>query len=59
MFSPVDKYRCENCGRVFLAANLVRTKCSENEVGAYLTDVCPKCIRKRPPRYGKLKKMEG
>ena len=52
-----DKYKCDNCGKVFFELELVRTKCSENMVGPYIQDVCPKCIRKRPPQYGRLVKV--
>ena len=54
----LDRYKCDSCGKVFYECQLVRTKCSENYVGSYIQRVCPKCITKRPPRYGRLKKMK-
>lgn len=42
--SPVDKFKCKRCGRVYLAVELKRTKCSENFVGSYLLDFCEDCF---------------
>ena len=53
----LDKYKCDSCGKIFYECQLVRTKCSENYVGRYIQDICPKCINKRPPRYGKLHRL--
>ena len=40
----MDIYKCKKCGERFLPCDLVRTKCSENECGAYMLTFCPKCF---------------
>ena len=47
----MDIYRCTKCKERFLPCDLVRTKCSENECGAYMLTFCPKC-------FGKIEKEQ-
>ena len=47
----MDIYKCKKCGERFLSCDLVRTKCSENECGAYMLTFCPKC-------FGKIEKEQ-
>ena len=51
-------YKCPRCGRKYLESELIRTKCSENEVGWEIIEYCPKCINKRKPKIVKLEKVE-
>ena len=47
----MDIYKCKKCGERFLSCDLVRTKCSENECGAFMLTFCPKC-------FGKIEKEQ-
>lgn len=40
------RYKCNQCDHVFWGVDLIRTKCSENMVGTYVTDYCPRCLRR-------------
>lgn len=40
-------YKCPACGTKYNDADLLVTKCSENFVGTYQIQYCPKCINKR------------
>ena len=51
-------YRCPRCGRKYLETELVKTKCSENEVGWEIVKLCPKCIRKRKPEVVELEEVK-
>lgn len=39
-------YQCPKCGAMYLECDLLRTKCSENYVGTYIEENCPKCFRR-------------
>lgn len=51
-------YKCIACGSKFNDADLLRYKCSENFVGAYKNEWCPKCINKRKAIYSILEEIE-
>lgn len=42
----MKRYKCNKCKRVYYECDLVKSKCSENVVGAYISCICPKCIYK-------------
>lgn len=54
----MKKYKCFNCGTVFYEIELKRTKCSENFVGTYLEEYCPKCLNKRKKILSILEEIE-
>ena len=51
-------YKCPRCGRKYRESELVKTKCSENEVGWEIVKLCPKCIRKRKPEVVELEEVK-
>lgn len=51
-------YKCIACGSKFNDADLVHFKCSENYVGVYSNEWCPKCINKRKAIYSILEEIE-
>lgn len=55
----MKKYKCFNCGTEFSEIDLVRTKCSENFVGTYREQWCPKCKKGREKIYSTLQAIEG
>ena len=55
----MNLYECPECHVMYSKADLIRTKCSENEVGSYMIDYCPKCMNKRKPKMVKLFEREA
>lgn len=52
-------YKCIVCGAKFNDVDLTRFKCSENFVGTYKREWCPKCINKRKAVYSVLEELDA
>lgn len=43
----MTKFKCLSCKSIFLEVDLIRTTVSENAVGPYLLEYCPKCLKEK------------
>ena len=54
----MDIYKCPNCNTSYLYSELFSSHCSENYVGPVVTNICKKCLNKRPPQISYLKQAQ-